>query len=776
MRIAVALLGALALQSTSWGATPSSRRPSSESWRLRPTERLLTTPPMVIHFGWGTSDISGLIHELSASAAPQLILAERPGVLEYVCSPKSIIPWGASLFRIYELDLLSDLREAEEAAAQIGALPVVVAPRNFPSPTVRSSAIALPPPLVSQPSAPQPAPGPKPAPPDPLVKLPRSSAAPGPSPGPAARQRATPTPKPRESLQAASEKLSAAEERIQRMAALVQAAETEVRTAEQTVAPLKEDVAARRRLADAGVIARNDVKAAEERLAEVTAAAEAARSRVAEAQEALRAAEAERDAALAGLERARIAPVTEEPRPAAAAPKTPARRARPRPGPGIAALPPALPEVREQASALDFPSPTLLEDQPPFDEIPPPEHSFSLAPRRDVPGTEEWEPLPLPDEAGDLTRPRWYEQMAPYQCVVARALLPQGARVTEDTPVLELRKTSVGRVRAEIDERYVSFCRVGAPVKVVFPHSRSVFVGCVSRVEPTRSPRPPGALVEMLLVEGTTNAAAVYADLEWLSLAAPMLPDRPEPLVYRPPQPNRPSPTELSELFPLGPAGGLEPDITEAPPDGRLSGSLQFVSSKRPRRFQESDPVATRKLRRLRAWRRSFIDGMKTTVFPETGLSLTYPREGEVCRAVERMATRRVSHQPNMCAKSLAEAFGWGLGDAAMWARRLPERGYKHRKDGIARPGDIVVWPFTYGPSRSQHVGIAVAQGNTMMLLSNEGGVLGTTPLKGGYLAYYKPRPGDAFAGVQSEGRAKPAPPERPPDASRLTPSAPEGT
>jgi len=70
---------------------------------------------------------------------------------------------------------------------------------------------------------------------------------------------------------------------------------------------------------------------------------------------------------------------------------------------------------------------------------------------------------------------------------------------------------------------------------------------------------------------------------------------------------------------------------------------------------------------------------------------------------------------------------------------RLPERGYKPRIDGLARPGDILVWPFTYGPRRSQHIGVAVSQGGKLMLLSNLGGTLGTTELLGAYVAFYRP-------------------------------------
>jgi len=89
----------------------------------------------------------------------------------------------------------------------------------------------------------------------------------------------------------------------------------------------------------------------------------------------------------------------------------------------------------------------------------------------------------------------------------------------------------------------------------------------------------------------------------------------------------------------------------------------------------------------------------------------------------------------------VAEALGWGLGDAADWADGLPRKGYKLREDGLCRPGDILVWPFTYGPRRNQHVGIAVLQGGRMMTLSNSAGRLGTDEILPGYLAFHKPPP-----------------------------------
>jgi len=151
-----------------------------------------------------------------------------------------------------------------------------------------------------------------------------------------------------------------------------------------------------------------------------------------------------------------------------------------------------------------------------------------------------------------------------------------------------------------------------------------------------------------------------------------------------------------------------------------------------------STPENASRLAKLRSWRDSFTAGMQTGIFGN--LALTYPRDAEVSRAIERLASGSVSHIPNMCAGTMHEALGWGLGDAAQWLTRLPERGYMPRKDGLARPGDILVWPFTYGPRRNQHIGVAVNQGGKLMLLSNLSGTLGTSELLGGYVAFYRPK------------------------------------
>lgn len=696
---------------------------------VRLPERLLPTPPVIVRFGSATSDPLDLLAGQRASTQVYTVCAETRGLLEFVCSPRGIISWGEPLLRIYDLQLLGDLARIEDFASRIGSLPFVIAPRDFPAPLLRAAPSTPPPPLVASSGSWEDwSQGTEPF----------GHAEEGSDHEAQAEQSLPPPPPPprrvgeedRKAPRDVGQQLAAAEERVAQLGAIAAEARAELKRAEQNVAPFREDVEARRRLAEAGVIARNDVKAAEERLAEAEAAVSAARERLSEAEAALAAAERTRDKLTISRE-----PPELDLAPAAPPPALPYPVAGP--------LPPAPPpprhaqESRQVSRAPEsFPSPTLSQPAVALGALaPPPDESLRLAPSGDLP-PETWAPLVWPQTPDNLTRRRWHEQVAPGQCVVSRALVPQGALVEKGTPVLELRGTSVARLTAEVGEEYVGLCRVGVSVEVQFPAQGVIYRGWLSRVEPTHTPRPPGARIEILLTEDQYGDRLVYRDLESLALTWPATGALRRPLAYNPP-PREPSPSELAKLFPLpSPSASLPPSVPE---DGQLSGRFELYVSERPSAFAQKDPVAEKKLQRLREWHDSFVEGMKTTVFPDTGLVLTYPREGEISRAVERMATGRVSHIPNMCARTLAEALGWGLGDAAMWAVRLPSRGYQLRPDGVPRPGDILVWPFTHGPRRSQHVGIAVGQAGTIMVLSNEGGVLGTQPLTAGYLAFYKP-------------------------------------
>lgn len=130
--------------------------------------------------------------------------------------------------------------------------------------------------------------------------------------------------------------------------------------------------------------------------------------------------------------------------------------------------------------------------------------------------------------------------------------------------------------------------------------------------------------------------------------------------------------------------------------------------------------------------------GLTREYFGRINASLIFPKDADTASAIRRMAKGQVSAAPNYCARTMREAMGWGLGDAHDWTA-LPSRGYTQRPAGAeAQPGDIVVWPFTYGSRNSQHIGIAVGTDRGTRLLSNLSGTLGLTRILPGYGAYWK--------------------------------------
>lgn len=119
------------------------------------------------------------------------------------------------------------------------------------------------------------------------------------------------------------------------------------------------------------------------------------------------------------------------------------------------------------------------------------------------------------------------------------------------------------------------------------------------------------------------------------------------------------------------------------------------------------------------------------------GPKIVFPAAVPTASAIRKMALRQVSSRPNRCAGTMREALGWGLGDAHVWAKKLPYKGFEKRPKNGARPGDIVVWPFTFGSRGSQHIGFAVGTDNGVKLLSNLSGNLCVSRLAPGYAAFY---------------------------------------
>lgn len=344
-----------------------------------------------------------------------------------------------------------------------------------------------------------------------------------------------------------------------------------------------------------------------------------------------------------------------------------------------------------------------------------------------------------PAELQRLSAPRWEDSLAPTGGLVLKPLQPPGAAVKKGTPLLKVANSAWARLRVLVPpEQSFRFHR-SVPVTIAFPELPGLeFVGWVTSKHLV--PGDERGIVEML-VTNVREPFETQALLMSLAYTSPPLKDNAEaeltPDVSRVAAGLAPS----ERLFALVPAAVITSAAkarAEQYDDLPLTGRLAVVPSM-PRFGPPEcpEPQLRERLTQLHEWQESFIEGLTTAIYGQR-IVLSYPREGAISAAVERMLKSEVSHDPGYCARTLREALGWGLGDAYQWATRLPEHGYLPREDGIPRPGDIMVWPFTYGSHHSQHIGVAVLQNGRLMLLSNLEGRLGTSEIVGGYIAFYK--------------------------------------
>ncbi len=150
------------------------------------------------------------------------------------------------------------------------------------------------------------------------------------------------------------------------------------------------------------------------------------------------------------------------------------------------------------------------------------------------------------------------------------------------------------------------------------------------------------------------------------------------------------------------------------------SGAIGWIRSsaiRRPSLAPDAGPLTSSTLSRINA-------------------TILYPQDSSTAAAIRKMAAGQVSSIPNRCAGSMREALGWGLGDAHQWMG-LDKRGFIKREPGEpTQPGDIVVWPFTFGSARRQHIGFAVGQEGKTVLLSNLSGSIELSQILPGYSAF----------------------------------------
>lgn len=657
-----------------------------------PTDDLLArmlTPEAEIHLGPGLANQRRLMERASNRSLSYTLKSLWRGIVEYVFPPNALFRRGDALARVYDPELLSDLERAERLMATSDVSPLTIA--------------ATPPPRAEPENAEA---GP-PARPTPPRRQPDTGAS---------RQQVPARDLPPVTIdfdfEANQREQSQLREEAELAGQVVSAATIDVQRASEELTSARREFGHRAELFDRGALAeaalqpaRDRVRAAEADLARAEAAlAEAQRGyeRIAGRIEAL-----EREAADANQQ------------------LQAARQAR--------AQQLAATRTREESSdAAEDPDPPPAELQP-VEAEPEPEPSVAAAPRS----------YPMVREVHELAAPRWEELRADAPGLVSEVLTPQGTLVEEGDDLLRVANVQIARLSAVVATSDAPQFRVGRSVTLTFadyPEAR--FEGWIASVKP----REGGEEVEVSLLVVCDSGPFrddSYLALRWMTLEAGVGEDKITDEAITPVgEPvSAAAQLRLQRIFPtIGPEDVWIRRVTEPTVASRehFSGRLRLEPMTRLADQTPTDGAAAQRLAALARWRASFIEGMTTTILDD-GTAISYPADSPTSDAIRTMLEGRVSHRPNLCAGTMREALGWGLGDAHQWAYRLPRMGYVARDDGIPRPGDILVWPFTYGPGRSQHIGFAVRQGRRLMLLSNLNGRLGTSEILGGYIAFYRP-------------------------------------
>lgn len=672
-----------------------------------------------------------------AAGSQYTIKAPLAGIIEFLLRPNSYFDAGHPLLHIYEPDILSDLSEAESAARAFRDSPYTIL-QSQPPPG------DFPPSLVDEPE-PQPRaePAVRPQEPEPTRRV---QAGLSQKPQTSGIQQEPPS-EPQDAAPGADiEKMQTA---LDAASADRGEAKAQLKTAEDQIESLvpelqkaRDDLAARQDLYDRGILARNALETAQARTDKLSARMQELTGRREKLQASLAAANDRLQALQQKLARARAtADAANRERPATAAEDEPkAERAV-----NSSAVPrqpkttaPQKPETKPEAEQKP-PSPMVMpEHQPQADRSA--THSDESARRHERQRNRTAAPG-IPRVFNSLSEPKWETVSAPTEGFVTEHLAADGDTVAAGDDLLRISNTQWTRLYADLDPEHIGSYRKGTPVAVVFDAYPGVRLeGWISDLQPVRDTGTIRAEMVVLCTAGFYDDDA-YATVRWLSQSAPLNIENSSsvlaPVTRDVPVLNV-GPDSVYAMLPIvpveyGPARAVEPKRVE----GQYAGYIRAVPLSADSALTDT-PEGKARLKALKEWRASFTEGMTTAIF-DNELVLTYPADGRVNRAVERMAAGQVSHAKNRCARTMAEAIGFGLGDAAQWANRLPAMGYLQRDDGVARPGDILVWPFSYGPGNTQHIGIAVLQSGRLMLLSNLAGRLGTSEVLPGYLAFHRP-------------------------------------
>ena len=676
----------------------------------------MLTPTAEIRLGPGLADQERLMRRSSSSSLSYTVRSLWAGIVEYVFPPHGLFRRGEPLARVYDAKLLTDLERARARMAAEDVSPLTIATsvrRRVPQPAEPEAAPAEP---VEAAAPAQPTPTPRPR-------------AVDPKPEPVAVP--DPVEIPDFDFEANAAEQDQLKEEAELAATAVPAAIEQCRVALEEVDAAQQELADRHRLLEQGVLAEKALEPVQERVAEARNKYDRAEAMLKEAQEGydriaarITALQDEADAAHEAIKAAREAQAA---RAEAMARRDAQRESRHQRAARETAEPP--PDVR-----LERREPAAA-DAPPAAEAESP-----TAPEERV------RVFHSPSEMRELAAPRWEELDAENPGLVSEVLVPEGETVKAGEDLMRVANLQLAGVTARVSIDDLRHFTVGRSVTISFDqYEDAVFGGWVEEVAPV--PGTAEADVKLLLVcQSGRFADDPYLALRWMTLEAGVGRDKIETESLEPamrPPARAGTEVRLAQMFPMTDPGGLYTERATEPTEpvnDRFTGRLRLQPMERLAEAgqEESAGAGADRLAALCEWRKTYIDGMTTTLLDD-GTCISYPAEGDVSTAVRLMLEGSVSHRPNLCAATMREALGWGLGDAHQWATRLPRVGYVPREDGLPRPGDILVWPFTYGPNRSQHIGFAVRQGRKLMLLSNLSGSLGTTEILGGYIAFYKP-------------------------------------
>ncbi|MGI5820135.1 MAG: efflux RND transporter periplasmic adaptor subunit [Armatimonadota bacterium] len=675
----------------------------------------MLTPRAQIRLGPGLANQERLMRRASNSSLSYTIRSLWAGIVEYVFPPHGLFRRGDHLARIYDPQLLADLERARERMLSEEVSPLTIAaharrraPEQPPAEDAEPVIEAAAPPATEAPVA-------------------RNMAAASP---PEPRSAAEPVAIPDFDFEANQVEQSQLKEQAELAAMSIPAAIEQCSGALEELRAAQDELANRHRLLEQGVLAEQALGPAQERVAKAKTAYERAEAVLVEAQEGydrladrIRALESDATAAHQRIQAAREARA----RRAEIAAQREEARAR---------------QLSEQ-TAPEPPTVRLERRQPDPGPGGAGESGATVAAEAEAEG-DLVRVHRINQEARELAAPRWEDLSAESPGVVSEVLAPEGGTVEVGDELLRVSNLQLAQVTARVAITDLPHFPIGRSVTIDFEdYSDTVFGGWVAQIEPVAG--TDEADVSLLVVcQSGRFANDAYLALRWMTLEAGVGQEKIAAQSLQPAmRPPRSAETDLrlARIFPaIAPRELYVRRATRPsePLDSQFSGRLRLQPMDRLAEQGSGPDEGAQRLAALGEWRRTYIDGMATAVLDD-GTCITYPTDGDVSEAVRLMLAGEVNHRPNLCAATMREALGWGLGDAHQWATRLPRVGYVPREDGLPRPGDILVWPFTYGPNRSQHIGFAVRQGRELMLLSNLSGILGTTEILDGYIAFYRP-------------------------------------